>query len=103
MELPRGAEQLVQQATDYEGVTYEVTGEPDGFGVHREVTFDKETSKWLAPVLQAIEDDRIERMEDRRGKLAVIFVPDARADFDHEYPIDEVIAVFEEGDEEDEG
>lgn len=95
-QLPRGAEQLTRQVTEYEDATYEVSGEPDGFGVHREIVFDEATSKWLAPVLTAIEDERIERMEDRSGQLAVIFVGDTRADFDDEYPIDDVLDVFDD-------
>jgi hypothetical protein len=98
-ELPPAADQLIQQVTEVdENATCEPVGEPDGFGVTRDIKFDKATSKWLAPALEAIADDRIAatNLKGKAKELVVTFVPDVRADFRDGFPLNEVLEVLTE-------
>lgn len=56
------------------------TDEADGFGVHREYTFDKTASKGLADRLDALNDPRIASVEEKGGQVVVTFVPSTQAD-----------------------
>lgn len=73
------------------------TGEEDGYGVTRSIEFDAATSKWLAPILEAFTDPRIEGVDyDTGKKLVVTFVPDVRADFTEPFPLAAVHSVLNE-------
>lgn len=62
--------------------TVETHGDPDGLGVHRTLKFDKQTSKWLEPMLAEISDSRIsESHVTDDGYLHVSVVPTYRGDF----------------------
>lgn len=101
MPLPNAAKQLIAQVDTYaeHDNFYRVTGERDGYGRHREVTFDAATAKWLTMVLRAFDDDRISQIDDTGDGLVVTFVSDVRADSNQPYPFDEVLAVFDEDEE----
>ena len=59
--LPYAAHTLIEQVkAEKKRAKVEEVGEPDGFRVVRTIKFDKQTSKWLAPLLEVIDDDRIE-------------------------------------------
>lgn len=94
-EFPPAARQLISQVLDHHPDA-EVTsnGEPDGYGVTREVTFDAKTSKWLDPILEAVDDDRIEQVTHKAKKATVVFVADVRADHGHPFAIDDADGVL---------
>jgi len=55
--IPHAATHLIEQVTEHrKSATYQHEGDPDGFDTVRTVSFDKGTSKWLAPLLEAAED-----------------------------------------------
>jgi hypothetical protein len=57
-------------------------GEPDGYGFVRRITFDPRTSKWLVPILDAVNDPRIRQViYTGSGRAEVRFVGDTRADY----------------------
>lgn len=61
---------------------------PDGLGIHRSIEFDAATSKWLVPVLDVIEDERIKRIVYTGKRRATItFVGDTRADHRDPFPL----------------
>lgn len=96
--LPPAARQLIAQvAEDGKKFSAKAVGDADGIGVHRAVEFDATTSKWLAPVLDVVDDPRIENVDyNGKGRLTVTFVPDTRSDFTTPFPINEVRAVLDE-------
>ena len=87
--LPYAAKQLISQVeAEKPKATHEVTDEPDGLNVHRTIKFDKRTSKWLAPLLDQIEDERIaEASLTDAGYLHVTFVAGPVADQRWEFPL----------------
>lgn len=91
MTLVPAAQQLIDEVTDLRPkATAKVVGDADGIGFHRSIAFDAATTKWLAPVLEAIEDPRIESVEEK----TVTFVADVRADHATPYNlalVDEVL------------
>ena len=104
MKIPRAAKQLVREVQAVSAdAEYEVTGEPDGFGVHREITFDPGTTKWLTDVLKVSEDPRISNLQVRskakKKRLAVCFVGSTLADFTGSFAISDILSVFDEPDE----
>lgn len=102
MPLPPAARQLIRQVTEHrEDATWTVNGNPDGFGRHRSVLFDAETSQWLAPIMEVLAkaDDRIASAETDGDRVEVTFVPDIRADSRQPFQIDEVDEVLTEDDE----
>jgi hypothetical protein len=96
-EYPPAAKRLISQVMDHHPEA-EVTGngEVDGYGVTRAVTFDAKTSKWLDPILEAIDDDRIEQVTHKAKKATVTFVGDVRADYAHDFAIDEASQVLDQ-------
>lgn len=111
MRLTYAAEQLISQVRESRPDAEVTEGEPDGFGVVREITFDKATSKWLWPLLEPNVDGRIaEAHYEARKGLRLVFqsrsqVADDRTPFELPAPPIEVpdTAVTEEsGDEADE-
>jgi hypothetical protein len=95
---------LISQVTDHRPDAEYEFGEPDGLGRVREVTFDKDTSKWLQPILQAANDPRIGSLDTNgakgKQKLTVTLVADVRADRAHPFPVDEADEVLSEEPEE---
>jgi hypothetical protein len=92
--VPAATQLLLQLSQDER--KYKVSqGEPDGLGRIRSLTFDAHTSRWLAPILDAISDPRIKTINTNgRGRATVTFVSDYRADFRSHFPIDEVDAIL---------
>lgn len=70
----------------------------DGVGVHRTVSFDKDSSTYLSPLLAVIapSDPRIVSTSDAGGILNVTFSAGINADDRTPYPLDEVAAVLAE-------
>lgn len=89
MRLPYAAEVLIDQVQEQKPkATYE-EGDPDGFDVVRTVKFDKATSKWLAPLLEVVEDWRIEEVNlTDAGYLHVTFIGGTDADARDPFPLD---------------
>lgn len=88
--LTYGAKTLISQVEHHKprSKASEV-GDPDGLGVVRTIKFDKATSKWLAPLLDEIEDPRIETMHvTEAGHLHVTFVSTPKADSRLPFPLD---------------
>lgn len=95
--LVYGAKQLVRQVTDERPNASHLWGTPDGLEVVRTIRWDKRTSKWLAPLLEAIGDPRIEQLHlTDAGYLYVTFVPTHRADSNDKFPLEEAKAVLRE-------
>lgn len=97
MRLPYAAHQLIEQVQDRrKKAKAEYVSDPDGLGVVRTIKFDKATSKWLAPILEALDDDRIREAEvTEAGYLHVTFVPTPNADDRRAFPLDEAEALAE--------
>lgn len=57
-----------------------VAGEPDGFDINRSVSYDAATTKWLLPILESLDDNRIESIDDNGKQTVITFVSDSRAD-----------------------
>lgn len=100
------ARQLVRQvvAAKNGDVDWKPADEPDGFDRHRAVEFDKATSKWLIPVLEAITDPRIKETSTKGAKgqqvLTVTFVGDVRADTADPFEIEAADEILSGDDEE---
>jgi hypothetical protein len=59
--LPHAAKTLRRQVLDkHPRSTVEGFGDPDGLGVVRTLRLSKSASDWLAPLLEVIDDDRME-------------------------------------------
>lgn len=93
--LVPAAVQLLDQVADIRELIKVTHGEPDGLGFVREITLDAKTSRWLAPLLDVIGDQRIKSVTvSGRGRATIEFVPDYRADFKDPFPLDEVDAIL---------
>jgi hypothetical protein len=73
--------------------------EPDGLGVHRTFKFDKTASKGLADVLIALDDHRIEMVDEKAGQVVVTFSPGSNADDATDFALDEAAEVVSSLDE----
>lgn len=95
---------LIQQVGDVRPDATTETGEPDGLGVIREITFDRATGKWLKPFVDT--DPRItSAVLGRTGGLVLTFQPGPIADQRDPFPIpaivdDALIEVASEKDDE---
>lgn len=89
MRLPYAAKTLIDQvAEEKPRAKVEFHGEPDGYGVVRTIKFSKSAGEWLAPLLEAINDDRIESINTTEaGYLHVTFVSTPAADDRAEFPL----------------
>lgn len=94
-DYPPAARRLIAQVVEHKPDA-EVTpsGDADGYGVTRAVTFDAKTSKWLRPILEACDDERIAEVNGKT-KATVTFVGDVRADNGHPFEIDEADGVLQ--------
>src|SRR5262245_54411820 len=93
--LPHGGTTLVDQVlARRKNAKWSIEGEPDGYGTNREVAFDKTTSKWLQPLLEAVQDPRIESFYVRSDRLFVNFVEGNIADSREPFALDEADAVL---------
>lgn len=87
--LVPAAQQLLDQLRDRK--TKPVLGQPDGLDRIRSITFDAATSRWLVPIMEAIDDPRVRDIHTNgRGRATIRFVSNFRADFKDPYPIDQV-------------
>lgn len=66
--------------------------EVDGFDRVRSLNVDANTAKWLAPILEAVEDDRIAEVSED-GKT-ITFVADSRADHAHAFGLADADGVL---------
>lgn len=77
MRLPYAAKTLIKQVqATRKTAKAEPSGDPDGLGVVRSITFDKTSSKWLAPRLLNSDgyiDERIVDADMDAGRLTVTF------------------------------
>jgi hypothetical protein len=95
--IPHAATQLITQVqAERKSATFQNEGDPDGFDTYRTISFDKGSSKWLAPILEAAEDPRIAETHLLKERLHVTFVPGVEADHVDEFPLAEVDAVLSE-------
>lgn len=100
--MPRqtyAAEQFTEQVQALrKSAKIEVAGEPDGLDVYRQIKVtDKPTAKWLAPIVDALDDDRIVAADNKGDVLTITFhaesvVADQRTPFE----IAEVAEVLNE-------
>lgn len=90
------AVQLMQQVTSINPtMKASATDKPDGFGRHRSIEFDAKTSKWLAPALDVIGDERIDHIDyEGKGRATVTFVSTTKADSPQAYPLSSVLTVL---------
>lgn len=92
--LVGAARQLITQVHGFKPHATWTPGEPDGIARIRAVRFDRRTSRWLAPLLEAIDDQRIDSVDDDDGRLWVRFVTDSRADSRAIYPLAVVATII---------
>ena len=79
--IPHAAKVLTAQVeATKKNAKWEPIGQPDGFDVYRSIRFDKVTSKWLAPLLRELADNRIYYAGINKGQLIVQFVHTTLAD-----------------------
>lgn len=79
--LPYAAVTLIEQVTaQRKRAKAQPQGDTDGLNVHRSISFDKPTSKWLAPLLTDTTDRRIVGVADDGGRLVITFSPRTIAD-----------------------
>jgi hypothetical protein len=79
MRLPHAGKTLIRQVGEFRPDAESNTGEPDGLGVIREITFDRETGKLIQPLIK--DDPRIaSAVLGRKGGLVVTFVSGIAAD-----------------------
>lgn len=92
--IPHAAKTLIRQAVERKPQTKATReGEPDGLGVHRTISFNKATSKWLEPLLAELDDPRITGYEVEGGILSVTFSTGIDADDASEFPLDAAAEV----------
>lgn len=93
--LPYAARTLVRQVLEHKPkANYEVHGDPDGLNVNRTIKFDKTVSKWLAPIVEALDDERIAEVElTEAGYLHVTFTEETIADQRTPFNLDDAITV----------
>lgn len=93
--IPHAARVLIAQTQEkYKRAKAEPVGEPDGLDVHRAFRFDKTSSKWLAPILDAIDDVRIVRLYQEKDQLVVEFSDRHIADRAQRFPLTEVDSIL---------
>lgn len=92
-----GAETLIDQVRALRKNVEVEYGDPDGLEVARSVRFDKDTSKWLEPLLSVQLDPRIESLDlTASGYLHVNFQPTPVADGREPFPLADVDRVLNE-------
>lgn len=92
---PPAARTLIAQVRErHPDAEIHPSGDADGYGVTRSITFDAKTSKWLTPILEACDDERIDALDHKAKKVTVVFVGDIRADYADEFEIDEADEVL---------
>lgn len=93
--LPGAAKRLIQQVqAEKPKATADPEGDPDGLAVWRTIKFDKRTSKWLAPLMEQIDDPRLHDVKvTEAGYLHVTFVHTPQADWRDPFPLTEAAEV----------
>lgn len=89
--MPRitpAAKQFISEVQSVdEDVTARASGEPDGLGVHRSVSFHG-ASDWLGDVLRSMwNEPRLQKWDMDGDDIVLTFVSTARADFRHEFGV----------------
>lgn len=96
MRIPYAATVLIRQVQErHKRAKAEPVGDPDGFRVQRSIRFDKTSSKSLKPLLEVLDDPRIESLEDDGGALVVTFVATSRADRRDPFPLEAAAIVLD--------
>jgi hypothetical protein len=97
MSLVPAARQLVDEVeAAHPKAKVKIIGDPDGIGVHRQVSFDAATTKWLTPLLDAVQDERVLSVDAESNRTVITFVADTRADFAQPFGLAEADAVLNE-------
>lgn len=79
--IPYAARTLISEVTERKPkAKVKAVGEPDGLDVIRSFVFNKETGNWLKPLLEIVDDDRIESFGSGKDGLVVTFVASTAAD-----------------------
>lgn len=95
--LPYAAETLLAQAkSKNKSAKMSPSGDPDGLDVFRTVTFDKASSKYLAPLIEHLGDPRIVDHSVSKDVLSVTFSPRPLADSRDDFPLGDAEAVVKE-------
>lgn len=95
--IPYAAQTLIDQVTERrKSAKVTIEQDPDGFDVNRVIKFDKATSAWLRPILEAVADPRIVGLGTVKDQLTVIFSARTNADERDEFALDEADAVLSE-------
>lgn len=95
--LPYAAETLIAEARElWPDVTWEPSGDPDGFGVQRSIRFDTDTGQRLAEALEFLDDRRVPTVNlTDAGYLHVTFAPDSpEADDRDPFLLKDAVAVL---------
>jgi hypothetical protein len=96
--LPYAARTLIAQVlAEKPRALWTFASEPDGLNVVRTVRFDKRTSRWLSPLLDLLDDERIAAHYLSDGRLFVRFHPGPLADRHAPFPLSEARTVAEAG------
>lgn len=94
---PPAARRLVDEVTALDaGLEAETFGDPDGYGVYRDVAFSgkKAAVDALFTSLELVEDERIASFHRRERKIYVHFVGDVRADHVDAFDIDAAYKIL---------
>lgn len=95
---PHAARKFVEQVKDMrKSAKFEHHNE-DGFGTLRSVTFDKPTSKWLAPILDEFDDERISGISNQGGKVTVTFTHRPPGESAESFPLEAAKTVADSRD-----
>lgn len=71
--IPHAMKTLIDEVTAERKTAKYETGDEDGLGVFRSVTFDKPTTKWLGHAFDYVEDDRIIGYSVSKDQMTVLF------------------------------
>jgi len=93
--LVRAGITLARQVDERRSKVTVTHGDLDGINRYRSLDFDAKTSKWLKPILEAVDDPRIASLEDgEKGHLIVHFVGTVKADDPSPFALDEADGVL---------
>jgi len=95
--IPKAMKTLIAQVHETREDAEVNLGEPDGFNVYRQVSFDDQTSKWLTPIIDLIapKDARItNHFTSRGGMLIIDFSTGINADDNSRFLLPEVDKVL---------
>lgn len=95
--VPAAAQLIAEVESAHPKAKAKTIGDPDGLGFHRQVSFDAATTKWLVPLLDLIEDPRIDSIDSESNRTVITLVSDTRADFAEPFGLDLADAALNDG------